>query len=53
MGALRDAFHGRHGGPLAELAGLTGEWLGVEQADVVCEVREGRGGSPSAASSAP
>ena len=43
VGALRDAFHGRHGGPLAELARLTGEWLGVEQADVVCEVREGEG----------
>ena len=43
MGALRDAFHGRLGGPLAELATLTGEWLGVEQADVVCEVRKGEG----------
>jgi hypothetical protein len=41
--ALRDAFHGKHGGPLEDLARLTGEWLGVEQADVVFEVHEGEG----------
>lgn len=43
LSALRDAFHGRHGGPLEDLANLTGEWLGVEQADVACEVHEGEG----------
>ena len=43
LSALRDAFHGRLGGPLAELAELTGEWLGIEQAEVECEVSEGAG----------
>ncbi len=43
LSALRDAFRGRHGGPLEDLANLTGEWLGVEQADVACEVHEGEG----------
>jgi hypothetical protein len=41
--ALRDAFHGNHGGPLEELAKLTGAWLGLEQADVACEVHRGEG----------
>ncbi len=43
LSALRDAFQGRLGGPLAELAELTGEWLGVVQAEVACEVTEGDG----------
>jgi hypothetical protein len=43
LSALRDAFHGRLGGPLAELAELTGEWLGLEQAEVECDVSEGAG----------
>ena len=43
LSALRDAFRGRHGGLLEDLANLTGEWLGVEQADVACEVHEGEG----------
>jgi hypothetical protein len=43
LSALRDAFHGRLGGPLAELAELTGEWLGLEQAEITCEVTEGEG----------
>jgi hypothetical protein len=43
LSALRDAFQGRFGGPLEELAKLTGEWLGFEQADVDCEVSEGAG----------
>jgi hypothetical protein len=43
LSALRDAFQGRMGGPLEELAKLTGEWLGFEQADVACEVKEGDG----------
>ena len=41
--ALRDALHGKHGGPLEDLARITGEWLGVEQADVAFEVDEGEG----------
>lgn len=43
LSALRDAFHGRLGGPLAELAELTGEWLGVAQAEVACDVTQGGG----------
>jgi hypothetical protein len=43
LSALRDAFHGRLGGPLEELAKLTGEWLGVVQAEVACDVHEGEG----------
>jgi hypothetical protein len=43
LSALRDAFQGRLGGPLAELAELTGRWLGVVQADVECEVTQGDG----------
>jgi hypothetical protein len=43
LSALRDAFHGRHGGPLEDLAKLTGEWLGLVQAEVACEVHEGEG----------
>jgi hypothetical protein len=41
--ALRDAFEGRLGGPLADLAKLTGEWIAVEQADVEVDVTEGEG----------
>jgi hypothetical protein len=41
--ALRDAFQGRLGGPLAELAALDGERVGVYQTDVECQVREGEG----------
>lgn len=41
--ALRDAFEGRVGGPLGELAELDGERLGVIQADIEIDVKEGRG----------
>lgn len=41
--ALRDAFEGRLGGPLAELAALDGERLGVFQADIEVEVKKGKG----------
>jgi hypothetical protein len=41
--ALRDAFEGRLGGPLADLAALDGERLGVFQAEIECEVEEGEG----------
>jgi hypothetical protein len=43
VSALRDAFQGRFGGPLEELAKLTGDWLGFEQAEIVCDVEEGAG----------
>jgi len=43
VSALRDAFHGRYGGPLEDLARLTGRWLGLVQAEVACEVHEGGG----------
>jgi hypothetical protein len=41
--AIRSAFQGELGGPLADLAGLVGERLGVERARIRHETREGRG----------
>lgn len=41
--ALRDAFEGRLGGPLADLARLDGERLGVVMADIELHVSDGRG----------
>jgi hypothetical protein len=41
--AIADAFQGRLGGPLADLAGLVKEWLAVERAPIRHETREGQG----------
>jgi hypothetical protein len=41
--ALTDAFQGRLGGPLADLAGLVGEYLGVFPASIDYQVNEGEG----------
>ncbi len=41
--AIVDAYHGRLGGPLADLAALTGEVLGVERAPIVHETIGGHG----------
>jgi hypothetical protein len=41
--AILDAYHGRLGGPLADLAGLVGEVVAVERAPIVHEVRDGKG----------
>ena len=41
--AIHDAFAGRLGGPLADLAGLFGEVVTVERAPIVHETREGKG----------
>ena len=41
--AILDAYHGRLGGPLADLAGLVGEVLGVERASITHETRDGKG----------
>jgi hypothetical protein len=41
--AIRDAFGGSLGGPLADLAGLYGEIMDVKRAPIVHETREGRG----------
>jgi hypothetical protein len=41
--AIVDAFSGRLGGPLADLAQLIGERLGVVRAPILHEVLEGRG----------
>jgi hypothetical protein len=41
--AIREAFQGRRGGPLADLAGLVDEWLAVERAPIVHQTREGAG----------
>jgi hypothetical protein len=41
--AILDAYHGRLGGPLADLAGLVGEVLGVERAPITHETRDGKG----------
>jgi len=41
--ALVDAYQGNLGGPLADLAGLVGETLGVERAAITHEVRDGTG----------
>lgn len=41
--AIHEAFAGRLGGPLADLAGLIGEIVDVRRAPIVHETREGRG----------
>lgn len=41
--AIRDAFTGKLGGPLADLAGLFGEVLDVKRAPIVHETRQGGG----------
>ncbi|HVM14461.1 MAG TPA: DUF1326 domain-containing protein [Egibacteraceae bacterium] len=41
--AITDAYHGRLGGPLADLAGLFAEIVAVERAPITHEVRDGRG----------
>jgi len=41
--AIHDAFAGRLGGPLGDLAGLFGEVLAVERAPIRHETREGKG----------
>ncbi|MBA3261809.1 MAG: DUF1326 domain-containing protein [Thermoleophilaceae bacterium] len=41
--ALVDAFSGKLGGPLADLAQLIGEQLGIVRAPISHEVKEGRG----------
>jgi hypothetical protein len=41
--AIRDAFTGKLGGPLADLAGLYGEVVDVRRAPIVHETRKGRG----------
>jgi len=43
MQALVDAYSGKLGGPLADLAGLVGEIIGVERAPIQHEVRGGKG----------
>src|SRR5271165_2035849 len=42
MQALVDAYSGKLGGPLADLAGLVGEIIGVERAPIQHEVRGGK-----------
>ena len=41
--ALTDAYHGRLGGPLADLAGLFGEIVAVERAPIVHQTIDGSG----------
>jgi hypothetical protein len=41
--AIVDAYHGRLGGPLADLAGLIGEVVVAERAPITHETREGHG----------
>jgi hypothetical protein len=41
--AIADAFEGRLGGPLADLAGLVRETLAVERAPITHEIEEGAG----------
>ena len=41
--AILDAYQGRLGGPLADLAGLTGEVLAVRQAPILHETAQGKG----------
>ena len=41
--AILDAYDGKLGGPLADLAGLIGETLGVERAAITHEVHDGNG----------
>ena len=43
MQALLDAYSGKLGGPLADLAQLVGEVIGVERVPIMHEVREGAG----------
>jgi hypothetical protein len=43
LDAIRDAFQGRRGGPLADLAGLVKEWLAVERAPIDHETSGGNG----------
>ena len=43
MAAILDAYRGNLGGPLADLAGLIGEEVAVERAQIVHEIRDGRG----------
>jgi hypothetical protein len=43
MNALLDAYSGKLGGPLADLAQLVGEVVGVERVPVTHEVRGGKG----------
>jgi len=40
---IRDAFQGKLGGPLADLAGLVAEWLAVERMPISHETRDGQG----------
>ena len=51
--AMLDAYDGKLGGPLADLAGLIGEMLGVERAPITHEVHDGKGRSRSATSCTP
>jgi hypothetical protein len=41
--AILDAYHGRLGGPLADLAALVGEVVAIERAPIVHETRNGNG----------
>ena len=41
--AILDAYHGRLGGPLADLATLVGEVIAVERAPITHETRDGKG----------
>jgi hypothetical protein len=41
--AIIDAYHGRLGGPLADLAGLVGEVVAIERAPIVHETSDGQG----------
>lgn len=41
--AIRDAFQGKLGGPLGDLAGLVAEWLAVERMPISHETRDGQG----------
>jgi hypothetical protein len=41
--AIRDAYDGKFGGPLADLAGLIGETLAVKRAAITHEVKDGHG----------
>jgi hypothetical protein len=43
MNALLDAYGGKLGGPLADLAGLIGEILDVRRASITHEIRDGQG----------
>jgi hypothetical protein len=43
LAAILDAYQGRLGGPLADLAGLTGEVLAVRRAPIVHETAQGKG----------